>query len=182
MLKQLEGLGITVQRVTRGEVRFLRGHVQVSPDGDGRSVPSVVVPAGSKGTHLILYSDFLWDGPVKKEVILAAWLKQTNSWTPTVLPVAFFSGSFPQYNLRVDGVFQRLVADAKKLARSSNGKPLPRISDAVKVPEFLTNAVGIMTVIRKVMPALRGLRGRLLTGADEQEGEVAGIPERSLEA
>lgn len=150
MLKALEGLGVTVQWVNRGDVRFLRGPVKRRSNSDGHTVPSIEVPAGSKGTFLVLFRDFAWDGPHKREVILAAWLKETHTWTPTVLPVAFFSGPFPQYNLRVDGASQRLLATAKKLARTTNGKQVSRISDAVKVPEFLTNAVGIMTVIRKV--------------------------------
>jgi len=134
------GLKVAPLLVSDADVRLCRGAVvRVGP------APSVLVPAGTPGSFLIVHTAKKRVGKTVQIVRTAAWLLEEHLWVPRHLSVAFFSGNFPEYDLTLVADRQRLLATSKRLSASA-----PRFSDAVLVPDFLTNPVGIMTVIRKL--------------------------------
>jgi len=134
------GLKVAPLLVSEADVRLCRGAVvRAGP------APSVLVPAGTPGSFLVVHTAKRREGNAVHIVRTAAWLLEEHSWVQKHLPAAFFSGSFPEYDLTLVADRQRLLATTKRLSASA-----PRFSDAVPVPDFLTTPVGIMTVIRKL--------------------------------
>ena len=124
--------------VQRGDVELGRGPVKGG---------TVTIPAGSPGTAVVVYIKNVRDvtaiGGFQARAV-GAWLKDTETMKPSELPVAFFSGLHPEYNLQLAEDRVRLITAIKAHAKKGG------VTGGRLVPLFLTTASGIMAVIRKL--------------------------------